>query len=90
MDNIIAVGDELKTKFNDYVIMLTGGQSGEIPVVIFVGGKALEQNKAGDLVREVAKVLGGGGGGRPNMANGKGRILDKLTEAQETLKGLIK
>ena len=90
MENIISVGDELKVKFQDYVIMLVGGQDGELPVVIFVGGKALENNKAGDLVREVAKVLGGGGGGRPNMANGKGRLLAKLPEAFETFKGLIK
>ena len=90
MDNIITIGDELKTKFNDYVIMLVGGNEGDLPVVIFVGGKALEQNKAGDMVREVAKVLGGGGGGRPNMANGKGRMLNKLPEAIEVFKGLIK
>ena len=49
-----------------------------------------ENNKAGDLVREVAKVLGGGGGGRPNMANGKGRLLAKLPEAFDALKGLVK
>ena len=72
------------------VICLVGGTDGDLPVAIFVGGKALENNKAGDLVREVAKVLGGGGGGRPNMANGRGRFLDKFPEAIFTLKGLIK
>ena len=90
MDNINSIGDELKVKFNDYVILLVGGHDGELPIAIFVGGKALENNKAGDLVREVAKVLGGGGGGRPNMANGRGRLLAKLPEAIETFKGLIK
>lgn len=90
MDNINSIGDELKVKFNDYVILLVGGQDGELPIAIFAGGKALENNKAGDLVREVAKVLGGGGGGRPNMANGRGRLLSKLPEAFETFKGLIK
>ena len=80
----------ISTKFNDYILCLIGGSEGELPIAIFVGGKALENNKAGDLVREVAKVLGGGGGGRPNMANGKGRILSKLPEAFDLLKGLIK
>ena len=90
IDNLNSLGDELKVKFPDYILCLVGGKDGDLPVSIFVGGKALKNNKAGDLVREVAKVLGGGGGGRPNMANGKGRILSKLPEAFETLKGLIK
>ena len=90
VDNLNAIGDELKVKFPDYILFLVGGHDGDLPISIFVGGKALENNKAGDLVREVAKVLGGGGGGRPNMANGKGRLLAKLPEAISTLKGLIK
>ena len=72
------------------ILFLVGGKDGELPLSIFVGGKALENNKAGDLIREVAKVLGGGGGGLPNMANGRGRLLAKLPEAIEVLKGLIK
>ena len=90
IDNLNSLGDELKVKFPDYILCLVGGKDGDLPVSIFVGGKALENNKAGDLVREVAKVLGGGGGGRPNMANGKGRLLSKLPEAFETLKGMVK
>ena len=70
--------------------MLVGGKEGELPIAIFVGGKALDNNKAGDLVKEVAKTLGGGGGGRPNMANGKGRNLNKLDEAFECFKQLLK
>jgi len=90
LDNINSIGDELKVKLDNYILLLVGGEDGELPLSVFVGGKALENNKAGDLVREVAKVLGGGGGGRPNMASGKGRNLAKLPEAIETFKGLIK
>ena len=90
MDNINSIGDDLKIKFPDYALMLVGGKDGELPIAIFLGGKVLDSNKAGDLVREVAKVLGGGGGGRPNMANGKGRIYAKLDEAFETFKQLLK
>ena len=70
--------------------MLVGGKDGELPIAIFVGGKALDNNKAGDLVREIAHILGGGGGGRPNMANGKGRLLSKLEEAMAKFKELLK
>ena len=90
MDNINSIGDDLKTKYPDYALMLAGGKDGEIPVVVFIGGKCLEANKAGDLVKEVTKLLQGGGGGRPNMANGKGRNLAALNDAFNKFKELLK
>ena len=45
--------------------------------------------KAGDLVREVAKMVGGGGGGRPNMAQAGGRDASKLPEALTAVAGLV-
>ena len=90
MENINSIGDDLKSKNPDYAFMLVGGHDGELPIAIFVGGKALQNNKAGDLVREIAKTLGGGGGGRPNMANGKGRLASKLDEAFAQFKNILK
>ena len=88
--NLNSIGDDLKVKFPDYALMLVGGKDGDLPISIFLGGKALDANKAGDLIREVAKVLGGGGGGRPNMANGKGRTFAKLDDAFATFVELLK
>ena len=88
--NLNSIGDDLKVKYPDYALLLVGGKDGDLPISIFLGGKVLEQNKAGDLVREVAKVLGGGGGGRPNMANGKGRLFAKVNEAFDTFINLLK
>ena len=45
--------------------------------------------KAGDLVREVALIVGGGGGGRPNMAQAGGRDASKLGEALAQVGRLI-
>ncbi len=45
--------------------------------------------KAGDIVREVAKVVGGGGGGRADMAQAGGRNPDKLAEALDTVRTLV-
>jgi alanyl-tRNA synthetase len=45
--------------------------------------------KAGDLVREVAQMVGGGGGGRPNMAQAGGRDASKLPEALTAVTGLV-
>ena len=81
MDNLNSMGDDLKVKFNDYAILLIGGEGNSLPISIFIGGAALRKNMAGNLVREVAKQLGGGGGGRPNMANGSGRDASKIDSA---------
>jgi len=90
IENINSIGDDLKTKYPDYALLLVGGKDGDLPISIFLGGKTLNENRAGDLVREIAKILGGGGGGRPNMANGKGRNFAKLNEAFESFKQLLK
>ncbi|MBK7217096.1 MAG: alanine--tRNA ligase [Candidatus Promineofilum sp.] len=45
--------------------------------------------KAGDIVREVAKVVGGGGGGRADMAQAGGRNPEKLAEALDTVRSLV-
>ena len=45
--------------------------------------------KAGDIVREVAKVVGGGGGGRADMAQAGGRNPEKLAEALDTVRALV-
>ena len=45
--------------------------------------------KAGDIIREVAKVVGGGGGGRPNMAQAGGKDASKLGEALAIVPELV-
>jgi len=45
--------------------------------------------RAGDLVRDVAKMVGGGGGGRPNLAQAGGRDAEKLPEALSAVRGLV-
>ena len=45
---------------------------------------------AGNLVKEMAKIVGGGGGGRPNLAQAGGRDASKLPEALDALPALIK
>ncbi|MBG0771743.1 MAG: hypothetical protein H0S82_08540, partial [Anaerolineaceae bacterium] len=45
---------------------------------------------AGKLIQQIAKVVGGGGGGRPNMAQAGGKDASKLTEALDQVPGYIK
>ena len=84
-----SIGDELKQKYPDYIILLVGGNEGALPLASFVGGKALDKNKAGDIIRHVSGLLGGSGGGRPNMANGRGKNKDALEQAFKAFEEFI-
>jgi alanyl-tRNA synthetase len=65
--------------------------SNDKPVIIAVATEDVIQRgvKAGDLVREVAKMLGGGGGGRPDMAQAGGKDASKLGEALDAVPKLV-
>jgi len=64
--------DTLKQKLVDCVVLLAAGADGKIALVGGVHGSALGKVKAGDVVAHVAALIGGKGGGRPDMAQGGG------------------
>lgn len=90
LNNINKVGDILKNKFADSIIILVGGEQGDLPLACFVNGKALNNNKAGDIIKALALELKGSGGGRPNMANGRGKEKGLINQAFNKIKGNIK
>ena len=77
---LMKMADSLKIIHQDYVILLAGGSNGDIPLTCLVGGNGLKTYSAGNIIKEIAPKLGGNGGGRPNMANGKGKDLSKIDE----------
>jgi len=87
---LLAIGDNLKGKFADHVIVLAGGHEGGIPLIVFVGGSALKKVKAGDVLKNLATKMGGSGGGRPEMASGQGKSFDHFEESIDSLKGSLK
>ena len=64
--------DMLKQKLVDCVVLLASGDDGKASLVGGVHGVALGRIKAGDVVAHVAALIGGKGGGRPDMAQGGG------------------
>ena len=64
---------------------------GQVVITKVIPGAAAEKAgiKAGDLVREVAAVMGGKGGGRPDFAQAGGRDASKLDEAFARLEALV-
>jgi alanyl-tRNA synthetase len=73
--------DSLKSKIGSGVIVLGSGKPDQIAFVAGVTKDLVGKIKAGDIVKEVAKVTGGGGGGRPDMAQAGGKDASKVDEA---------
>jgi alanyl-tRNA synthetase len=61
--------------------VLLSAVDGEVLVVAAVSQGLTGKVKAGDLVKAVTAVIGGGGGGRPELAQGKGKDGSRLPEA---------
>ena len=76
------MGDDVKAN-NDNAVAVIAGVNGEKASIVAVCGKnaVAKGVKAGDVVREVAKLAGGGGGGRPDSAMAGAKDLSKLDEA---------
>lgn len=88
-EELLALGDSLKSNKTDYLIVLLGGEENARPVVSFANGKALGKIKAGDAIKLLAKHLGGSGGGRPEMASGQLKTKNGFEEAISELKALL-
>jgi alanyl-tRNA synthetase len=74
--------DSLKKKSPSHGIMLAAAGDGKVNFVAAVSDDLIAKGlKAGDWIRETAKVAGGGGGGRPQMAQAGGKDPAKLPEA---------
>lgn len=94
-DALRSMGDDVKTKDDNVVAVLAGVNGDKANFVAVCGKGAIAKGvKAGDLVKEVAKIANGGGGGRPDsaMAGAKDitKIDEALSKAEEIVKSLIK
>ncbi|WP_205342168.1 alanine--tRNA ligase [Denitrificimonas caeni] len=79
--DLLVLIDQLKNKLGSAVILLGGVQDERIVLVAGVTKDLTGQFKAGDLMKQAAAVVGGKGGGRPDMAQGSGVELAKLDDA---------
>ncbi|MBN2341962.1 MAG: alanine--tRNA ligase [Deltaproteobacteria bacterium] len=82
--------DTLRQKLGSGVVCLTGDNNGKAAIVIAVTKDLTDRLQAGTLIREVAAVVGGKGGGRPDMAQAGGPSADKIKDAANTIYDLVK
>ena len=89
-DALRSMGDDVKAN-NDNAVAVIAGVNGEKSTIVAVCGKnaVAKGVKAGDVVREVAKLAGGGGGGRPDSAMAGAKDLSKLDEAVNSTVSIV-
>lgn len=76
------LGDELKNKLGEGVVFLASAKDGKVSLVAMATDMAVKAGvHAGNLIKALAPVVGGGGGGRPNMAQAGGKNPEKMEEA---------
>jgi alanyl-tRNA synthetase len=89
-DLLRAVVDALKPKFASGVAVLGGVADGKVHLICYVTPDLVKAGKhAGKIVGAVAKICGGGGGGRPDLAMAGGKLPEKLPEALASVPGLL-
>jgi alanyl-tRNA synthetase len=85
-----SLSDVYKEKISSGVVVL-GAQTGEKVAFIVTVSKDLTSHfNAGNIMKELAKIVGGTGGGRPDMAQGGGPEVSKLSDALSAVEDLIK
>ena len=82
--------DRVRDQLPDYLIILAATLGDKALWVAMASPRAIKAGlRAGDLIREAARMTGGGGGGRPDMAQAGGKQPEHIQEALEALNQLI-
>ena len=95
MNGLRDLGDQLKGKLGEGVVVLASEADGKVNLVAMATEEAMKKGAhAGNLIKAIAGKVGGGGGGRPNMAQAGGKnpagIPDAVAEAKAALENQIK
>ena len=88
-DSLREIVDKAKDKLGSCVVVL-GANNGKAIFTVGVTKDLIGKIKAGDLVKELAVIAGGNGGGRPDFAQAGGKDGSKVFEALETIKKSIR
>ena len=87
MNGLRDLGDSLKEKLGEGVVALMSAADGKVNIVIMATDGAVKAGAhAGNLIKAVAPIVGGGGGGRPNMAQAGGKNPAGIEDALKAVK----
>ncbi|MBZ9687814.1 alanine--tRNA ligase [Clostridium estertheticum] len=89
-DALRDLADKLRDKLGDGVVVLGSRVDDKVEFVAMASKSAIDSGvHCGKIIKEVAKIAGGGGGGRPDMAQAGGKLPEKLDEAINNVPSII-
>jgi alanyl-tRNA synthetase len=83
------MADRLRDKLNPAVVVLGTVQDGRVALLAAVSKEATKKYHAGNIIKQIAPLIGGGGGGRPDFAQAGGKDSTRLDEALQKVYELI-
>ena len=86
-DGLRGLADSLKAKMKSGVVVLASARDAKVQIVVAVTPDLTSRLKAGQVVKEIAPIVGGGGGGRPDFAEAGGRYPEKIDEMLAAVEG---
>lgn len=84
------LAERLKDKLGKSVVTLGSVIDNKVSLVVMVSKDCTTKIKAGDIMKKLAGIVGGKGGGRPDMAQGGGPVVDKIDDALAMVKDIVK
>jgi alanyl-tRNA synthetase len=88
-DALRGLADSLKAKIKSGVVILASTSEGKVQIVVSVTPDLTNRIKAGQIVKEIAPIVGGGGGGRPDFAEAGGKQPEKIDEMLSASQNII-
>lgn len=91
MDELKSIGDELREKMKSGVGLLISEIENKVGIVVVVSDDLIKEKKilAGNVVKQIAQIVGGSGGGRPHLATAGGKDVTKIDEALSSLEKIF-
>ena len=90
MNGLRNLGDQLKEKLGEGVIVIASVLDGKVNLMATATDGAMKQGAhAGNLIKGIAALVGGGGGGRPNMAQAGGKNPEGVAAALEKVMDVV-
>jgi alanyl-tRNA synthetase len=88
-DALRQLADSLKARIKSGIVVLASANDGKVQMVVAVTGDLVAKVKAGQIVKELAPIVGGSGGGRPDFAEAGGKQPDRIDEMLQATESVI-
>jgi alanyl-tRNA synthetase len=88
-DALRGLADSLKAQIKSGIVVLASANDGKVQIVVAVTPDLTGRIKAGQIVKELAPIVGGAGGGRPDFAEAGGKSPDKIDEMLDASRRVI-